>query len=171
MRLHVPRRRGGLHLERWVAIALFGVFVAVFMDRTLFYQEYAEKLAMEMTVQNIRAGLRYRIADLMLANRMSEIPSLADENPTNWLAERPGNYLGEYDGAPPGAAAGNWYFDRRTKQLVYTVNNHRHFESTGGEGYSVAFRAERQSAATQGGARRGETWVSFGPVRDFRWKP
>jgi hypothetical protein len=171
MRLHVPRRRGGFRLERVVAITLFGVFVAVFLDRMSFYQEYAEKVAMEMTVQNIRTGLRYRVADLMLANRMKEIPALADENPVDWLAERPGNYLGEYDGAPAGTAAGNWYYDRRNGQLVYTVNNHRHFESSGGGDYSVRFRAIRQTVGPESGAPRGETWVSFGPVRELRWQP
>jgi hypothetical protein len=170
MRLHIPRRRGGTWLERVVAIVLFGIFVAVFLGRMLFYQEYAEKLAMERTVENIRTGLRYRVADLMLANRMSEIPTLADENPINWLAERPANYLGELDSAPADEPKGQWFFDKGSRELVYTVNNRRHFESSEGRNYSVRYRATRQTAGGGNGAPRGETWVSFAPVREFRWQ-
>lgn len=171
MRLHIPRRRGGTWLERMVAIILIGIFVAVFLGRMLFYQEYAEKTAMELTVENIRTGLRYQTADLMLANRMSEIPTLADKNPINWLAERPANYLGELDSAPADEPKGQWYFDKRSWELVYTVNNRRHFESPDGRDYSVRYRATRQTAGSDRGAPGVETWVSFAPVREYRWQP
>jgi hypothetical protein len=171
MRFHIPGRRGGTLIERVTAIILFGAFVAVFIERVSFYQEYAERMAMQLTADNIRTGLRFRVADLMLANRMAEIPTLADENPINWLAERPENYLGEYDGTPSESTRGKWYFDLRNRQLVYTVNNRRHFQSRDGQDYSVRYRATRQQTGAGRSTPGGETWVSFAPVTEFRWQP
>jgi general secretion pathway protein G len=154
-----------------LASEIVTIFLTVFIDRMAFYQEYAEKMAMELTAANIRTGLRFRVADLMLANRMAEVPALADENPINWLAEKPENYLGAFDGVPPEPTRGKWYFDLRNRQLVYTVNNRRHFESHGGQDFSVRYRATRQRAEGDQGAAMGETWVAFAPTRDFRWQP
>ena len=72
------RQAGASQLELVVSIVLFGIFVTVFLERTLYYQEYAEMTAMEMTLANMRSGLRYRVADLMMNNRLSEISTLAD---------------------------------------------------------------------------------------------
>ena len=138
---------GARFVEFAVCMALMGIFVSVLLERALYYQEYAEKTAMESTAENIRTGLRYKVADLILANRASEIPSLADENPMNWLAERPGNYLGELDSAPADEPKGQWFFDKPSRELVYTVSNRRHFESSDGRNYSVRYRATRQAAA------------------------
>ena len=68
---------------------------------------------MESTAQNIRTGLRYKVADLILANRVAEIATLADENPLNWLMDRPPNYLGELDyrHGPATWTMGIRYFD------------------------------------------------------------
>ena len=113
---------------------------------------------MESTAENIRTGLRYKVADLILANRASEIPTLADENPMNWLGERPPNYLGELDSAPADEPKGQWYFDRRNRELVYTVNNRRHFSpsmyrdfsSYGKCGWYGKLRSVRQVLQTMG---------------------
>src|SRR3954471_23387158 len=102
------RQAGASQLELVVSIVLFGIFVTVFFERTLYYQEYAEMTAMEMTVANMRSGLRYKVADLLMNNRTSEIATLVDENPITWLSSRPDNYLGEYDSAPGAVTQGKW---------------------------------------------------------------
>src|SRR3954467_10401923 len=121
------RQQGTSQLELVVSLVLIAIFVIVLLERTLYYQEYAEMTAMEMTVANMRSGLRYKVADLIMNNRMSEIATLADENPIAWLSSRPENYLGEYDAAPETDTAGKWYYDRTKRELVYTLNNWRHF--------------------------------------------
>ena len=88
--MHSSSRRspqgGASRLELVVSIVLVGIFATVFLERTLYYQEYAEMTAMEMTVANMRTGLRYKVAELIMNNRMSEIATLADENPMTWLS-------------------------------------------------------------------------------------
>ncbi|HEX7812643.1 MAG TPA: hypothetical protein VF460_12100 [Burkholderiales bacterium] len=166
----MPRRKaqsGVSRFELMVCVMVFGVLLAVFIEKGLYYQEYAEKTAMEMTVANIRTGLRYRIADLMLANRMSEIPTLADENPMDWLAEKPKNYQGERDSAPATPLEGMWYFDKKSRELIYTVNNRQHFSPSAYRDFTVRYRAMRVRGTD--GQAAAETWIAFVGTSDYRW--
>lgn len=152
-------------------MALMAIFLGVLLERTSYYQEHAEKTAMESTAENIRTGLRYKVADLILANRVSEIPTLADENPMNWLGKRPPNYLGELDSAPVDEAKGQWYFDKRNRELVYTVNNRRHFSPSSYHDFSVRYRVMRVSAGavTDRSPKVAGTWVSLVLVAEYDW--
>jgi len=162
---------GAGFVEFAVSTALIGIFVGVLLERALYYQEYAEKAAMESTAENIRTGLRYKVADLMLANRMSEIPALADENPMLWLGKRPPNYLGELESAPADEAKGHWHFDKRNRELVYTVNNRRHFSPSLYRDFSVRYRVMRVSAGavTDSSPNLSGTWVSLVLVAEYGW--
>src|SRR4030088_5723 len=91
------RQSGFSVFEFVVAIAIVAVFGGVFLQRMLYFQEYAEKTAMDLTVPNMRTGLRYRTGDLLMRDKVSEITTLADENPVSWLQNSPENYLGEFD--------------------------------------------------------------------------
>jgi len=162
---------GASFLELAVCVALMAIFVGVLLERALYYQEYAEKTAMESTAENIRTGLRYKVADLILANRASEIPALADENPINWLAERPPNYLGELDSTPADEPKGQWYFDRRNRELVYTVNKRRYFSPSMYRDFSVRYRSMRVSTGTVTERSPGpaDTWVSLVLMGEYDW--
>ena len=162
---------GASFVEFAVCMALMGIFVVVLLERALYYQEYAEKTAMESTAQNIRTGLRYKVAELILANRVSEIQTLADENPMDWLAQKPGNYLGELDSAPTDEQKGQWYFDKRDRELVYTVDNRRHFSPSMYRDFSVRYRAMRVSTGTVTESSPGsaDTWVNLVLVSEYGW--
>lgn len=123
-------REGGFTLlELIVVAAVIGILAAVFLNRVLFYQEQAEKIVMETTARNIRIGLRIRLADMTIHNRQSEIPLLAGENPISWLASKPGDYLGEYDGPKPEEMqVSGWYFDVKDKTLVYLPDMAEYFQ-------------------------------------------
>ena len=162
---------GATFVEFAVSMALMAIFVGVLVERALYYQEYAEKTAMEMTARNIRTGLRYKVADMILDNRMSEIPTLAGGNPLNWLVERPPNYLGELESAPMDEPKGQWYFDKRNRELVYTVNNRRHFSPSTYRDFCVRYRLMRTSAGavTDSSPKNGETWISLVLVTEYSW--
>src|SRR5258708_35168688 len=88
---------GASFVEFAVCMALIGIFVGVLLERSLYYQEYAEKTAMESTAQNIRTGLRYKVADLVLSHPVAEIQTVADEKPMGLLAGKAGGYVGDLD--------------------------------------------------------------------------
>jgi len=165
--------QGASLLEFTVSIVLFAIFLLVFLERAFYYQEVGEKAAMEMTVANMRTGLRYKIADLIMNNRLSEIPTLADETPMDWLAERPENYIGEFESMPQGRTAGNWYYDKRERELVYTVNHRRHFVPFAGQDFTVRYRTLRVQAApgTNTQAAHAPAWATLVQSREYKWLP
>jgi len=165
------RQNGAGQLELVVSIVLFAIFVTVFLERTLYYKEYAEMTAMEMTVANMRSGLRYKVADLIMNNRMSEIATLADENPMTWLSSSPENYLGEYDSAPGAVAQGKWYYDRTAHELVYTLNHWRHFVPSGCEDFTVRYRCMPIKPDQKRDAKgvSPQTWVTLVQLQGYRW--
>ncbi|MES1987020.1 MAG: prepilin-type N-terminal cleavage/methylation domain-containing protein, partial [Pseudomonadota bacterium] len=84
-------------VELIVVISVVAVLATAALDRLFWYQGQAEKAAMDYTATMIKSGLWMSAADLMMANRTSDIPSLAERNPINLLAQKPENYLGEID--------------------------------------------------------------------------
>lgn len=115
----------GFTLFELVGIIFIASMLSVLLyDQFMRYQALAEKTVMEMTVINMRTGLRLRVAELMIQDRMDEVRSLVHENPINWLATPPSNYIGEFQNPEQNAIPTNtWYFDTRRRELVYTLGH------------------------------------------------
>lgn len=123
--------RGFTLVELAVAMAVFAVLVGVLLTRVAYYQERAEELAVRQTVEILRVALRLKVSQLYVTNRLQEAGALADDNPIDWLKEKPGNYVGEYFSPEiKDIPAGNWYFDRRDKTLVYLFNGGNSLRTT-----------------------------------------
>jgi prepilin-type N-terminal cleavage/methylation domain-containing protein len=163
--------RGYSLLELVAAIAIVCVFWSVLLHRMLYLQEYAEMTAMELTVANMRTGLRYKTAEFLMRDEVSEIATLADENPVNWLQMQPENYLGEFDGKPDADLRGKWYFDKTRHDLVYTINNRRHFLPASDQIYALRWHATRvQTRAKDDSRGKGDAnWVALVQVADGHW--
>lgn len=130
----MQRQRGFTLFELVVVIVITSLLAIILLNRLWYYQEVAEKTAMEMTVMNMRSGLRLRIADLMTQDRMGEAAQLAQENPIHWLETPPPNYMGEFNNPKQGALIpGNWYFDTGQQELVYLLQHNRFLKPGMGE--------------------------------------
>ena len=166
------QKQNGFSLfEFVVAIVIVGVFAGVLLQRMLYLQEYAEMTAMNLTVANLRTGLRYKTGDLLIHDKVAEIATLADGNPINWLQTQPQNYLGEFDLQPDTDLRGKWYFDKTLHELVYTVNNRRHFLPASDQDYTVRWHVVR-SQATQmsvSGSKGNLQWAGLVPIAGGRW--
>lgn len=166
------RQRGISTFELVLVIAVFTAFVGLFAYRFRYLQEYAEKTAVEMTVLNIRTGLRYKMADLMMQNRLYELPMLLKENPVNWLEKPPLNYVGEVSSqGGDEIRPGNWYFDARKKQLVYKLNLSDHFEWQGEGNPELRYSAVGLTQGVKRGDSVAQAVVGIKLVQtsDGRW--
>ncbi len=138
----VRRRQAGFTLFELLGIILLvSVLSLVLYDRFLGYQALAEKTAMEMTVINMRSGLRLRVAELMMEGKMDEMAGLVHENPINWLAAPPPNYIGTLQNPEQNAIPGNaWYFDTSRHELIYMPGRDNIFATQPTRATAVRFR-------------------------------
>ncbi|MFZ5531373.1 MAG: type II secretion system protein [Pseudomonadota bacterium] len=138
------RRPGGFTMfELLLVIAIVGILAAVFLNRVLWYQERAEKAAMEQVAAVVQSALNLQVAKLAVEGRLAEAGLLTSENPMNWLAQRPSNYRGEFFDPDDGkVAAGGWYYDLKSHELVYLVELAEHFQPQEQGGRRVRYRVK-----------------------------
>ena len=133
MRNHSAKLVAGFSLlEFALVVLLLSLFAGVLLERVLFYQEQAEKAALEQTVVALRSALMLQIAERLPKGRET-LQSLIEGNPMEWLERKPDGYLGDRFGPAPGPIPGHsWYFDLRDKSLVYVVASHQFAVSNAG---------------------------------------
>jgi general secretion pathway protein G len=161
---------GSSLFEFVIALIIISVLATVLLSRLGYYKEMLEKAAMEATLRNIKTGLQVQLAELIVTNRQSQAARLENEDPLQWLDEKPLNYGGSYR-APP--VAGTWYFDQGSRELVYVVNTGSRLElDTGTSPKQVRFRARllKDRLNLFGNGVEGVAGVSLLPVRPYRWQ-
>jgi type II secretory pathway pseudopilin PulG len=132
--------------ELMVVLIVISLMGLVLLDRLLYYQEQAEKTAMEQTVTILRVALHMREGELMARGLDAQVTQLAMENPMSWLSPKPANYAGEINGTSANIPASSWYYDRRDQVLVYKVKHRRHLAEGGADKGEIRFRISGGSA-------------------------
>lgn len=166
----LEKQTGGSLLELAVMGAVIGMLATVFLNYMQRYQEVAEKTVMETTVINMRTGLKWRIAELMVQDRMRDMKDVARENPIKWLAAPPSNYLGEFDN--PNAESlprGSWYYDSGSRQLVYLPDRAQHLKPGQDGTKTIRFRVTAKTHAGGNGAPPRVEGVTLAPVIPYDW--
>ena len=125
---HPASSKGFTLIELVIVICIVGILSATLLKRVWFYQDQAEKAAMEQVAGALQSSLTMEYARLLTRGRESEISALVTENPMNWLAKIPSNYVGEYyDISPRTVSPGNWAFDLKSRNLIYIVDRGDYF--------------------------------------------
>jgi len=168
---HAAYREVGFSaFEFVIAIIIISVLAAVLLNRLGYYQEMAEKAAMESTLRIVKTGLQVHLAELIVTNRQSEAARLETEDPMLWLDDKPPNYAGSYRTPPD---TGTWYFDASEHQLVYVVNTGNRLELDSDTGAKqVRFRARLLKDRLQlyGTGVESVSGVALVPVNPYRWR-
>ena len=122
------KQRGASLLEFAVAVVIVCILTTVLLQRIRHYQGEADVAAMRMTVANVRTALEIKVANGKLPGGTIDLTILAEQNPFDWLKDKPANYAGAYF-SPSDAeiGAGNWCFDRTDKSLIYLLNMRESF--------------------------------------------
>ena len=170
-----PRSSKGFTLlELIVVIAIIVVLMGAFLNRALFYQEQAEKTAMEQVAGSIQSALTLQYGQIITRGKPSDIDALEQDNPMNWMQKKPANYAGEfYDPMPLAVASGNWVFDLKSRELVYVLNNANYFKP-GRDGkrwirFRVTASREPSPLPSLQDAPPELTGLSFEPVEPYAW--
>lgn len=111
-------------LELVIVVVMISILAVLAISRLLAVQVDAERVTMESVAGTLRSALGMKVAESILRSKVAELPRYVGSNPMDLLAEKPRNYLGEFDGVDPSTLQdGSWYFDRRDKALVYLVRH------------------------------------------------
>ncbi len=163
----LTRPRGFSLLELVIALLLVAVLIGVFLDRTLYYRELAEKSAMEQVALDLRSSVNLRVAELVLESRFADLGPLAAQNPMDLLQRKPQNYRGVLTGANTQAVVtGNWYFDNTSQEVVYYVDSGRYFAPDEEGRMRAAWRVKLVQGV--GGAAAPQ-WARLELVQPYRW--
>jgi prepilin-type N-terminal cleavage/methylation domain-containing protein len=161
-------------LELIIVIVIIVTLMALFMNRMAFYQEQAEKVAMEDVAGAIQSALTLQYGKLLTRGKPSDVAALAEDNPMNWLQKRPGNYAGEfYEPTSQSVEPGNWVFDLKTRDLVYLIRNADNFKP-GNDGkrwvrFHVVTYYEPSRLPSLQNAAPELTGLQFKPVEPYSW--
>ena len=169
--MNPPEKQTGFTLLELAVVILFiGILASIFLKWMQRYQELAEKTVVEATVANMRTGLRYRIAELMINGRMNEMGSLSRENPMSWLQAPPSNYVGQTGQAQNlHLPSGSWYFDQGRHELVYLLQHSRYFKP-GPDGQKVIrFRVLTLTQTQTANTSARVEGISLAPVGSYDW--
>lgn len=166
--------KGFTLLELVIVIVIIVTLMGLFLNRALFYQEQAEKTAMEQVAGAIQSALIFQYGQIMTRGKPSDVVALADDNPMNWLQKKPGNYAGEfYDPTPLSVESGNWVFDLKSRDLIYVVRNANYFKP-GKDGkkwirFHVAIEHEVSRLPSLQDTQPELTGSLFEPVQPYSW--
>jgi prepilin-type N-terminal cleavage/methylation domain-containing protein len=159
--------RGFSLIELVVALALVAIFAGVLLDRAVYYQELAEKASMEQVAADLRSSVNLRTAELALENRFAELDALVLKNPFDLLVRKPQNYLGVLEEPPADRVIpGNWYFDNKSKEVVYSIDLGRYFTPDERGQKQVAWHMTLVPSADKPGQPQ---WARFELVRPYAW--
>lgn len=174
MRILALRSSKGFTLiELIVVITIIVLLAGMLLTRIWFYQEQAEKAAMEQTAGAVQSSLVMQYGHLLTRGLDAEVKNLVKENPMNWLMQKPKNYVGEYFGITPAVIApGNWAFDLKTRELIYVPYRTEYFDP-GKDGLKwVRYRVHLEYEPVPGSKNKGAqelTGVLFDPVERYHW--
>ena len=166
--------RGFTLIELIVVIAILSVLIASILNRVEYYQELAEKTAMEQNVGAIQSALTMEHGKLYVRGNAGDITSLATENPMKWLQKLPQNYAGEfYAPSPKSVPPGSWVFDLKSRELIYVLDRTDHFVP-GKDSYKwIRFHIELQYEPVKrngvAGPDKELVGTVFAPVGQVNW--
>jgi len=123
-------RRGFTLLELVVVICIISLLAVVALGyyRKLLIE--VEQTTLEYNVGSLRSALAMQFAAYYVAGRLEGIQTLIEDNPMEFLTQKPKNYLGSLTVRQAhNIQSGHWYYDNEAKLLIYLVQNSEYFIS------------------------------------------
>jgi prepilin-type N-terminal cleavage/methylation domain-containing protein len=160
------RGAGFTLLELVVVICIASILATVFVERLFYYQERAEKAALELVLARMKMGLQIRMAELIMTRRQREVAALELENPMQWVEEPPSNYIGEYSSV---VTPGNWYYAAHEHEMVYVPSRDSYLVIGNSGAKDLRFRVVVPIQADPATGGQTPAGVGIRPVREYKW--
>jgi len=124
-------RRILFKLENVLVMGMVFVLMWVVIQRMEWFMRESERVAFEITVNNLRTSLSYEITRRLADGAaLNDLAALADTNPMDY-AQPPKNYQGVFIAVDPQRLdPGTWHFDPNAHALVYRVRNDDIFQGS-----------------------------------------
>jgi len=155
-----------------VVICIIALCAALLLDRLRYYQEAAEKAAMEQTVGVLKSALQLRVAAMLLKGQEQNIGSLASANPIEWLIDPPPGYRGEFRAPDPAVPRGSWYFDVTRGELVYVPDLDAQLKPAPDGSKRLRFRVQIEFEPVERNSKRERGSLAatrLAPVAPYSW--
>lgn len=157
-----------------MVITIIAILITVAGTKLWGLQVDAERVAMEQVVGNLRSALGINVASHLVTGDMAGMQSLEGSNPMDRLAEVPNNYLGTVNGNMANTAGGAWYFDTRSRALIYRVRNADYFRGGASTPAQARFAVQlvyedRKPSRVAGSNRREIVGARFVTLEPYAW--
>lgn len=161
-------------IELVVVISIISVLLVAFSDRVWYYQELAEKTAMEENVGAIQSAMNIQHSKNYTRGNADDLNLITTDNPMKWMQKLPRNYAGEYyDPSPTSVGPGSWVFDLKTRELIYVLDRTDHFVP-GKDGkkwirFHIAVQYEQVKRGGVESQAKEVVGTVFEPMENFSW--
>ena len=171
---HVPRSPGYYTASHWlqgaVVLVLLGSLALGLLWALNDAKERAEKQVVELSLRNMRTGMKMAMGEALMRQREGEMVSWVGINPVLWLAGPPTGYRGECSAEESrNLSAGEWCFERENRVLVYRPRSSDHLralvEGQSLECSQLSWRVTRVSESAASGGFIGLRIEAASPCR------
>jgi len=160
------RQTGLTWLEFAIVAAVLSVLAGSLLSALLYYEELGEAAVVQLTVENVRSGLRYQIADRLIQGRARDMGELLGVNPISWLASPPDGYVGSVRNTDvESLPKGSWFYDSDRAELGYIPKHSFHLSVDRGGPTILRW----QVRALKADVPREVEGVMLATVTPYRW--
>ena len=156
-------------IELVIVICIVAVLGGIFLKRVVFYQEMAEKAALQQVVGALQTALILQFGHRMAMGDGGK--GITKENPMDWLMQKPGNYAGEFNQVNPAKMEpGTWAFDKSAKELIYYPDHTEHFKPSNTEVKWIRYKTRLLYEPSYRNKKVLElAGMIISPVEPFQW--
>lgn len=136
-------QRGFSLLELTIVVGIVAALFAVALDRFLALRVQAERVSLMQMEGTLESALGIQLAAYIARGDMADVARMRGMNPMDLLMQPPSNYVGALDHPDPARIrGGHWYFDTRTRILVYRVRSSGYFHDALGKPARAEYRIQ-----------------------------
>ena len=161
------KRSAGFGLLELVLLLCVAAVLVTLMGRgLLYYEERAERAAVELLLEQMRKGLQIQMTELIFSNRQAQVADLEKTNPMKWLESLPANYAGDYPVKP---RLGKWYYEPQQHQIVYVADNNAYLKASEATLKELRFAVVVPMVSDPATGGKTPSGVGLKPLRQYRW--